>query len=111
MGIGDDSSKTADSVYVVSVFRPAAGHVDQLEKQLSQPPSRPSDTSVGNVLMQHLEGGAWRFLTIARYNSWQDFATNESNSVADAAKNQGGWFQLRDHITFHNDTVTHRIAP
>jgi len=111
MGIGDDSSKSVDSVYVVSVFRPAPGHQDQLEKQLSEPPSRPSDTSVGNVLMQHLEGGAWRFLTIARYNSWQDFAANESNSVAGAAKNQGGWFQLRDHITFHNDTVTHRIAP
>jgi hypothetical protein len=48
---------------------------------------------------------------IVRYNSWQDFATNESNSVAQTSKGQGGWFQLRDHAAFHNDTVTNRIAP
>ena len=49
---------------------------------LSEPPNRAIDTSSGNVLMQHLEGAPWRYLTIARYNSWNDFATNESNSVA-----------------------------
>lgn len=112
MGIDDsaDKSKTAGSAYVVSVYRPAAGHRDQLERMLSEPPAS-GDTSAGNVLMQHLEGGPWTFLTIARYSSWQDFGTNESNSVAGTAKGQGGWFQLREHASFHNDTLCDRIAP
>ena len=32
--------------------------------------------------MQHLEGADWTFLAIARYNSWDDFAKGEKNSVA-----------------------------
>jgi hypothetical protein len=111
MGLGDDSSKSAGSVYAVSVYRPIAGHDDQLEKELSAPPVRPADTSAGNVLMQHLEGGPWRFLTIARYASWADYATNQTNSVAQSNKNEGGWFTLRDHMSFHTDTLTNRIAP
>jgi hypothetical protein len=112
MGIDEaaDKTKTAGSAYVISVYRPAAGHREQLEKMLSEPPAA-GDTSAGNVLMQHLEGGPWTFLTIARYNSWQDFGTNESNSVAETAKGQGGWFQLREHTSFHNDTLCDRIAP
>lgn len=112
MGIGEGSAaKTVGSVYVVSVYRAAPGHRDQLEKMLSEPPAGASSTSAGDVLMQHLEGGPWQYLAIARYNSWEDFATNESNSVAQTSKGQGGWFQLREHATFHNDTVTNRIAP
>jgi hypothetical protein len=112
MGINEGAAaKSAGSVYVVSVFRAAPGHRDELEKFLGAAPSRPVDTTAGNVLMQHLEGGAWNYLTIARYNSWQDFATNDSNNVAQSAKGQGGWFQLRDHMSFHNDTLTNRLAP
>ncbi len=48
---------------------------------------------------------------IARYNSWQDFATNEKNSVPDTLKAGGGWLELRNHSTYHNDTITDRIAP
>jgi len=112
MGIDEGAAaKSAGSVYVVSVYRAVPGHREDLEKFLSEPPARPADTSSGNALMQHLEGGPWNFLTIARYNSWQDFATNESNNVAQEAKGEGGWFRLRDHIAFHNDTVTNRISP
>jgi hypothetical protein len=112
MGIdGDSADKTSGSVYVVSVYRPASGHRDGLEKMLSEAPSRPADTSAGNVLMQHLEGGPWTFLTIARYNSWEDYATNQKNSVAQTNKKEGGWSRLRDHTDFHNDTLTDRIAP
>ena len=112
MGIDDaNKSKSAGSVYVVSVHRPAAGHRDQLEKALSEGPG-PGDTSAGNVLMQHLEGGAWTFLAVGRYSSWEDFGKNEANSVAAMSKNnQGGWFQLREHSTYHTDTLTDRIAP
>ncbi|MBI1739721.1 MAG: hypothetical protein HY233_07730 [Acidobacteriales bacterium] len=109
MGL-DDPSKSAGSVYVVSVFRAAPGHRDPLEKSLGQPPAA-GDATAGNVLMAHLEGGPWHFLTIARYSSWQDFATNEKTSAADTLKPGGGWMQVRDHSSYHNDTVTDRIAP
>ena len=109
MGL-DDAAKSAGSVYVVSVYRAAPGHRNELEKSLAQPPGR-ADTVAGNVLLQHLEGGAWNFLTVARYNSWQDFATNEKNSVADTLKPDGGWLGIRNHATYHNDTITDRIAP
>ena len=109
MGL-DDAAKSAGSVYVVSVYRAAPGHREQLEKSLAQPPGR-ADTVAGNVLLQHLEGGPWNFLTVARYNSWQDFANNEKASVADTLKPDGGWLAIRNHSTYHNDTITDRIAP
>ena len=112
MGIGVDSkSKTTGSVYSVSYYRPAPGHREQLEKVLSEAPSAPSDTTAGNVLMQHLEGAAWTFLTIARYNSWDDFARDEKASVANTTKKDSPWYQLRDHTDLHTDTLTDRIAP
>ena len=110
MGIDEGSAgKTAGSVYVVSVYRAAPGHREPLEKSLGQ--LAPGDTSAGNVLMQHLDGGAWQFLGVVRYNSWQDFATNEKNGIADTLKPGGGWMQVREHSSYHNDTVTDRIAP
>ena len=112
MGLDDEGkSKSAESVYIVSVYRPVPGHEDALEKFLSEPPSVSNDLAVGTVLMQHLEGGAWRYFAISRYKSWQDYATSEVNSVAQTAKGQGGWFTLREHISFHNDTITSRVAP
>ncbi|MEO8044407.1 MAG: hypothetical protein ABI674_05830 [Spartobacteria bacterium] len=111
MGIDGDASKTAGSVYTVSVYRAAPGHRDPLEKMLSEPPNRGTDTSSGNVLMAHLEGAAWNFLTVVRYDSWEKFAANEANSVAQTNKKEGGWFELRNHVAFHNDTLTDRIQP
>ena len=64
MGIDGDAAKTAGSVYVVSDYRAAPGHRDALEKMLGEPPNRATDTSSGNVLMAHLEGAPWNFLTI-----------------------------------------------
>jgi hypothetical protein len=58
MGIDDaGKSKSTESVYVVSVYRPLPGHEDALEKFLSEPPSASNDLAVGTILMQHLEGG------------------------------------------------------
>src|SRR5215467_13019015 len=109
MGL-DEPAKSAGSVYVVSVFRAAPGHRDELEKSLGQPPG-PADTVAGAVLMQHLEGGPWQFLTVTRYNSWQDFATSEKASVAETLKPDGGWLGVRNYSSYHNDTITDRIAP
>ena len=112
MGIDADSkSKTTGSVYSVSYYRPAPGHREQLEKMLGELPSAANDTTAGNVLMQHLEGADWTFLSIARYNSWDDFATGEKNSVAQTTKPDSPWSRLRDHTDFHTDTLTDRIAP
>jgi hypothetical protein len=110
MGIDAESrAKTTGSVYVVSVYRAAPGHRDQLEKALSQLPT--GDVNTGNALMAHVEGGPWQFLSIARYNSWEDFAKSEKSGLADTLKPSGAWMQLREHSTFHNDTLTDRIAP
>ena len=111
MGIGSDSAaKTANSLYVVGVYRAAPGHRDQLEKLLSGPGGR-GESAAGSVLMQHLEGGPWQYLDIIRHNSWQDFATSESNNQALMRKSAGRWFEMRDHTAFHTDTITDRIAP
>lgn len=111
MGVDGDAKKSAGAVYSVADYRAAPGHRDDLEKMLSAPPDRAIDTSSGNILLQHLEGAAWNFLAIARYDSWEKFATNETNSVAQANKKQGGWFELREHVACHHDTLTDRIAP
>lgn len=111
MGLDGDGKATSGSVYVVSTYRALTGQRDALQKFLSAPPDRPSDTSAGNVLLQHMEGSEWNFVTIVRYNSWEDFAKNESNTIANTAKNQGGWFKLRELIASHADTVTVRISP
>ncbi len=111
MGIDGDAAKTAGAVYSVSDYRAAPGHRDQLDKILSAPPNVGTDTSSGQVLLQHLEGASWNFLSIVRYDTWAKFATNETNSIAQTNKNQGGWFELREHVACHHDTLTDRIDP
>lgn len=109
MGLGDDSGKTAGSVYVVSTYRAVPGHRDQLEKMLGT--AAPGDRAAGTVLLQHLEGAPWNFLSITRYGSWQDFGASEAASVAQTDKGAGGWYELREHSGYHTDTVTSRVAP
>jgi len=108
MGLGDAAGKTAGAVYIVSTYRYAPGHRDQLEKELSTPPSA-GDPIAGQVLMQHLEGAAWNYLVVVHYNSWQDFATGQKNTMPQGSS--GPWFSLRDHTSLHTDTLTDRIAP
>jgi hypothetical protein len=82
-----------------------------MEKLLTAPPNRLSDTPTGAVLMQHLEGGPWTFLTVVRYDLWQDFATKDMNNVTQSNKNEERWFDFRQHSAYHTDTVTNCIAP
>ena len=66
--MGLDASGTAGTpIYIVSVYRAVPGHRDQLEKLLRNPGT--SKVPTGQVVLQHLEGGPWNFLTITRYNS------------------------------------------
>ncbi|MFL6530180.1 MAG: hypothetical protein ACJ8KX_06890, partial [Chthoniobacterales bacterium] len=72
MGL-DDASKTGASAYVVSMYRPAGDQRDALGKYLNEPPDRATDSTSGNIVLQHMEGAAWTFVKIARNNSWDDF--------------------------------------
>src|SRR5438034_11511658 len=83
----DSKSKTTGPGYSVSYYRPAPGHREQLEKMLGELPSAPNDTTAGNVSIQHLEGAACTFLTIARYSSWEDFATGAKHTLDHTTKN------------------------
>jgi len=105
----DDASKSAGSVYIVSDYRAAPGHREDLEKMLSE--ATPGDTASGNVLMAHLEGAPWNFLGIVRYDSWEKYAEGEKASIAQTGKSAGGWFELRQHCALHHDTLTDRVLP
>lgn len=103
MGIGEGKDRVANAIYIVTVYRAAPGHREQLQKFISQPPG--SKVPTGAVVMEHLEGGPWNFLTITRYNSWQDLATDRSTVSPE------GWNENRNHTAFHRDTIADRIAP
>jgi hypothetical protein len=107
MGINEGAGKSA--IYIVSVYRASPGHRDQLDSSIST--VAPGDPEAGSVVMQHLDGAAWTFLGIARYATWEDFVKSETNSLADQAKNTGGWASLREHASYHTDTLADRIMP
>jgi hypothetical protein len=107
MGL-DQATAGGGMVYALATHRAVPGHRDQLEKALSQPAPGSSKIQTGNVFMQHLEGGDWTFLTITRYNSWQDFAADRASADPSAA---GGWSDIRQHADFHRDTIADRIFP
>ena len=108
MGIGG-STPASGLIYIVGVHRTVPGHREQLEKSLNTlAPS--SKIQTGNILLQHVEGGNWTFVTVTRYNSWQDLASDRS-AAASAAAGPGGWAELREHSAFHRDTLADRIYP
>jgi len=110
MGIAG-SGNAANAVYVVGVHRSVPRHREQLEKSLSAPGAPSSKIQTGNVLLQHIEGSDWNLMTITRYNSWQDFATERAEAAAASAADSGGWGDIRQHSAFHRDTVADRIFP
>ena len=82
MGIGG-SANAANLVYIVGVHRAVPGHREQLDKSLNSPASPSSKIQTGAVFLQHVEGSDWTFMTLTRYNSWQDFATERSEVPQD----------------------------
>jgi hypothetical protein len=107
LGINEGAGKSA--VYIVSVYRAIPGHREQLDAILTTQPA--GDPAAGNVVLQHLEGAAWTFLAVARYATWEDFVKSETNAAADQAKGAGDWAKLRDHSSYHTDTLADRIMP
>src|SRR5262245_54926950 len=70
MAIGG-TGNAANLVYIVGVQREVPGHREQLSKSLNA--SGPSSKiQTGSVFLTHVEGSEWSFMTISRYNSWQD---------------------------------------
>jgi len=107
MGINEGAGKSA--VYIVSVYRAVPGHRDQLDGVLNT--QSPGDPAAGNIVLQHLEGAAWTFLSVARYATWEDFVKNEVSAAAEQAKGAGGWATLREPSSYHTDTLADRILP
>ncbi|HSV62714.1 MAG TPA: hypothetical protein VLH83_05165 [Chthoniobacterales bacterium] len=107
MGINEGAGKSA--IYIVSVYRATPGHREQLDTAIST--VAPGDPAAGTVVMQHLEGAAWTFFGIARYATWEDFVKSETSSLADQAKNTGGWAAFREHCSYHTDTLADRLMP
>jgi len=110
MGIGG-TANAAGQVYAIGVHRAVAGHRDQLLSALSAPVSASSKIQTGNLLLQHVEGGDWNFLTVTRYNSWQDLGAERAGLASEAASAPGGWADIRQHSAFHRDTIVDRIFP
>jgi hypothetical protein len=108
LGLGDDAKKTSNAVYVVSYYRAAAGQRDAAEKNLATPPDS-TDKAAGQALLQHLEGAAWHFVGVVRYNSWQDMATSQASSVPKTSDKNSPWSQMRDSVALHTDTLCDRI--
>lgn len=100
-------SASPGMVYIVGAQRAVPGHRDQLQKSLSAPAAS-SKIETGNVLLEHVEGGNWNYLTITRYNSWQDLGADRAAAAA-APDSAGGWADIRQHSAFHRDTIADRI--
>jgi hypothetical protein len=94
-------------VYIVGVHRAVPGHREQLEAAVRAPGS--SKIQTGSIVLQHLEGGDWTFMTITRYNSWQDLASDRAEAAAATGSTAGGWGDIRQHSAFHRDTIADRI--
>lgn len=113
MGLDEASaSKTTNAVYIVSTHMAVPGHRDQLEQALGQlAAGATSETSPPSVLLQHLEGSAWTFLSLTRYNSWQEVATDRAAAagVAGTGSAEDGWSQMREHSMAHRDTFAGRL--
>src|SRR5262249_53965919 len=103
------TGNAANLVYIIGVHREVPGHREQLTKSLNAPTS--SKVQTGNLFLTHVEGSEWSFMTIQRYNSWQDVASERAEAAAAAASAAGGWADIRQHSAFHRDTIADRIFP
>lgn len=102
--MGLTGAPSGNPVFIVGTQRAVPGHRDQLLASLSAPNTGSKVTS-GNLVLTHLEGGSWQFLTLAKYDSWQDLATDRSAAAGGSA----GWLENRQHSASHTDTIADRV--
>ena len=107
LGINEGAGKSA--IYIVSIYRAVPGHREQLDAILSAPAA--GDPAAGNVLLQHVEGADWTFVGVVRYATWEDFVKSETNAAAELAKGAGNWATVREHFSYHTDTLADRMMP
>ena len=90
-------------VYIIGDYMAAAGHRGALRQVLDKIAAESPGRS---LLFSHVEGAPWNFLTIQRYDSWQQVAEDEDKAMAqskgDASSDRG--VQMRDHLAVHHDT-------
>jgi hypothetical protein len=107
VGINEGAGKSA--VYIVSIYRTVPGHREQLDAMISSLSA--GDPAAGNVVLQHLEGAAWTFMSVVRYATWEDFVKSKTSGAADQAQGAGNWAKVREHFSYHTDTLADRIMP
>ena len=95
---------SGNPVFIVGTHLAVPGHRDQLLQSLNQTDPA-SKVPVSSLILTHLEGGSWQYLTLNRYNSWQDLATDRASTQGRSA----GWFDNRQHSASHADTIAERI--
>ena len=89
---------------MVGTHRAVPGHREQLLAALNQPPAGAKPAAPG-LTLTHMEGGQWQFLTVNRYNSWQELGADRTATTASA----DGWGEIRQHSASHNDTIADRV--
>jgi len=95
-----------EPVYVVTDYRALPGHRPQLRQVLDR---NAQDTPGRNVLFAHVEGAAWNFLDITRYDSWADMGAPPPQPPAGTQPRDPG-LAIRDHMAVHHDTIATYVA-
>ena len=101
---GLTGDQSGSPVYVVGTHRAVPGHREQLLAALNQPPAGAKPAAPG-LTLTHMEGAQWQFLTVNRYNSWQELGADRTATTASA----DGWGEIRQHSASHNDTIADRV--
>lgn len=107
--------KGGEGVYVVSMYRGAPGHRAQLDDTLQKVQASAAKPERG-VILSHIEGGNWDSLAINRYDSWQEFGADMTDTTGEQRERRAGltqpaWQALREHSGTHNDTIAVRVIP
>ena len=113
MGVDAQGQSAGNPVYIVGTYRGAPGHRSQLEETLGKIQAASVKPESG-VILQHVEGGNWDYVTLSRYDSWQALATEEMDPAAEQRERRAGMtrsagLELREHLGSHNDTIAVRV--
>jgi hypothetical protein len=95
-----------EPVYVVTDYRALPGHRPQLRTVLDR---NAQDTPGRNVLFAHVEGAAWNFLDITRYDSWADVGAPPPQPPAGTQPQDQG-LAMREHVAVHHDTIATYVS-
>lgn len=95
-----------DPIYVVTDYRALPGQRQQLKAVLDR---NAQDTPGRNVLFAHVEGAAWNFLNITRYDSWADVGAPPPQPPSGTQAQEQG-LAIREHLAVHHDTIATYVS-